>query len=316
LLGVPIFYLHWGPKKFLQLVWGTYSLARRWKPDGVVCYALGLHVSIALGARLAGVPRIVSHIGNTPPSQAWARRKIGWALQASRPLVRREITCSKTVEDQVRALYGLPKARLLTIYNSIDVENVMRRAFAARQQLSPNARPHIIGMVARLEIHKDHETLLKAFAQVIQERPSVRLRLIGDGSLRQKLETLAVELNIERHVEFLGMRQDIPEHLGQLDLFAFSTTKDEGFGIALIEALAAGIPVVASDVPACREVLKDGAFGILVPPGNPSALAGSILSSLDDPTGCTGRTHAAQEFIKEHFDAKTMTRNYEKALFG
>ena len=81
---------------------------------------------------------------------------------------------------------------------------------------------------------------------------------------------------------FWGPRSDVPELLGQMDVFAFSTTRDEGFGIALIEAMAAGLPVVASDVPACREVLDDGAAGILVPAGDPAPLAqaiGALLSS-------------------------------------
>jgi glycosyltransferase involved in cell wall biosynthesis len=129
-------------------------------------------------------------------------------------------------------------------------------------------------MVARLDPIKDQETLMRAF--VAAQKPDWQLQLVGVGSDRAWLEDLATELRLDPTQVFHGRRSDIPELLGQADLFAFSTTPAEGFGIVLIEAMAAGLPILASDVPACREVLKDGAAGRLVQAGDREAWCAAL----------------------------------------
>ena len=124
-------------------------------------------------------------------------------------------------------------------------------------------------MVARLDQIKDQALLIQAFARC--KSTVWDLVLVGDGPCRGALEELSRSCGLDPSKIFLGKRLDIPEILGSLDLFAFSTTEAEGFGIVLIEAMAAGLPVIASDVPACREVLADGAAGVLVPPGDVQA---------------------------------------------
>src|SRR5207248_2428186 len=108
-------------------------------------------------------------------------------------------------------------------------------------------------------------------------------RLAGEGSLRATLQAEAHDLGCAGAVEFLGTRLDVPELLAHARLFVFSTTRQEGLGTVLFEALAVGLPVVASDVPACREALRGGEFGRLVPPGDSAALADAICHSLADP---------------------------------
>ena len=124
-------------------------------------------------------------------------------------------------------------------------------------------------MVARLDQIKDQASLIQAFARC--QSTVWDLVLVGDGPCRGALEELSRSCGLDPSKIFLGKRLDIPEILGSFDLFAFSTTDAEGFGIVLIEAMAAGLPVIASDVPACREVLADGAAGVLVPPGEVQA---------------------------------------------
>ena len=117
-------------------------------------------------------------------------------------------------------------------------------------------------MVARLDEIKDQETLLKAYSQVTKK---CKLVLVGDGNKRLYLEGLASQLGLDVKKIFIGSKLDIPAMLAEADIFAFSTTLSEGFGIALIEAMAAKLPIIATDVPACREVLDNGKAGILVP---------------------------------------------------
>jgi len=152
-------------------------------------------------------------------------------------------------------------------------------------------------MVARLDPIKDQATLIRAFAAARQS--GWQLQLVGEGHERPRLEALARKLGLDPAQVFLGRRADIPKLLGQADLFAFSTTPAEGFGIALIEAIAAGLPVLASDVPACREVLLDGEAGELMPPGDVGAWAKrlmQLMASADarHPWAERARAHAAR----------------------
>ena len=117
-------------------------------------------------------------------------------------------------------------------------------------------------MVARMDHIKDQETLIKAYSKI---KDKCKLVLVGNGKKKKKLERLAMKLNLDYKTIFLDSRNDIPKLLANADIFALSTTAEEGFGIVLIEAMAAGLPIIATDVPACREVLDNGKAGILVP---------------------------------------------------
>jgi glycosyltransferase involved in cell wall biosynthesis len=170
-------------------------------------------------------------------------------------------------------------------------------------------------MVARLEGHKDQPTLIRA-ARILKTRArNIRIWLIGEGSRREELERLVEAENVVDIVEFLGMRKDVAKLIGQIRLFAFSTTPDEGLGIALIEAMAAGVPVVASDVGACREVLDNGRLGALVAPADPLALADAIDAVIVNANSADARAQLAREKVLHAFSATDMARQYA-ALLG
>ena len=119
-------------------------------------------------------------------------------------------------------------------------------------------------MIARLDNIKDQETLLKAFANL--KESFWRLKLVGDGPKRNSLKNISRKLLLNEEEIFHGPSNNIPSILAEADIFAFSTTEAEGFGKVLIEAMAAKVPIIASDVSACREILFNGKGGILVPP--------------------------------------------------
>jgi glycosyltransferase involved in cell wall biosynthesis len=169
-------------------------------------------------------------------------------------------------------------------------------------------------MVATLERHKDHATALKAAGLVRRQEPDFRLLFSGDGSLRADLENQAAQMGLQNTVEFLGMRRDVPELLGRAALFVFSTTPQEGLGTVLLEAMAAGLPVVASDVSACREVLAGGKYGTLVPPADPEALAAAILLVLQKGTA-PARLAEARAYAEE-FTPQRMMRDYLEPVSG
>ncbi len=136
-----------------------------------------------------------------------------------------------------------------------------------------------IGMVASLEPSKDHATLLKAIAVLKHQGQTVCLRLLGAGSLMASLQAMASELSIQDCVEFPGMVVDVASELAAMDVFAFSATPDEGMGIALVEAMAAGLPCVGSNVVACNEVLQQGKLGTIVPKQGPQLWAQALVAA-------------------------------------
>lgn len=266
---------HW--RRFLQFYW----MCRALKPSAVMFHFFHLdHVVMASAARLAGVHAIFCKAGN-PASVAGApnARKWRFLIQLTRVLGCKIVCASAYIETSLRKLARLPDGSCV-IHHGCDFDAIRARAKKARAAKSAAVT---VGMISRLDPIKDHDTLLEAFALVARSdpQPDVLLRIVGDGELQHTLRAKAAALGVADKVEFLGIRSDVAEQLGQFDVFAFSTTLAEGFGIVLIEALAAGVPVIASDVPACREVLRGGEFGQLLAPKDPQPLARAISGFLD-----------------------------------
>jgi len=159
--------------------------------------------------------------------------------------------------------------KLTVIPNGIDVEHFQNAMPASRQALGIRDDRCVLLYVASFQERKDHGTILRAVAQV----RDTDLVLVGDGELRKGFESDARSLGIAERVHFLGRRNDIPQLLKMADIYVHAPAF-EGFGIATAEAMAAGKPIVASDVPGLAQVVGDA--GILVPPGNPTALAAGI----------------------------------------
>jgi len=141
--------------------------------------------------------------------------------------------------------------------------------------------------VASLSKQKDHVTLIKAIAHL----QNVHLLIVGDGSLKTKLHEFSISLGLNNRVHFLGYRNDVPELLAAADVFVMSSHW-EGFGLAVVEAMAAGVPVIASDVPGLSEVIEHGKSGLLFPARDEAKLAENIRLLLKDK-------HRRQQLINE-----------------
>lgn len=161
----------------------------------------------------------------------------------------------------------------------------------------------IIAVVGRLGVEKGHRYLIEAARHVCQRHPHTRFLLIGDGELRAPLVDMTKKANLSAHILFLGLRSDIPHILGSARLFALPSLW-EGLSIALLEAMAAGLPVVASRVSGTNEVMIDGVTGLLVPAKNSKALAEAICELIEDPQraaemGMAGKRRVVSDFSAE-----------------
>ena len=193
------------------------------------------------------------------------------------------------VSDEVARSIRVPVAWTPTpvevMLHGVDLDTVrhgpVARA-AARARLGLGENEFVYGTVGNLAAKKDQGTMLRAFAVVRSMMRDARLVVIGTGPREQELRRLAHELGIGDSVRFLGMRDDVPELLPGLDTFVLSSLH-EGLSIALVEALAAGIPIVATRVGGIPELVIHGQYGLLVPPADPGALAGAMAWLARDP---------------------------------
>jgi sugar transferase (PEP-CTERM/EpsH1 system associated) len=206
---------------------------------------------------------------------------------------------------------GVPTERVHVIANGVDLRrfDVARAQARARHGLGEDEL--VYGIVARLEPEKDHGTLLEAFRVLLAGQRRARLLIAGDGRLRKELESRARSLGIEGRAMFLGAVTDVSGVLAALDVFVLSSV-NEGVPLSVVEAMAAGKPVVATDVGGMRLLVKPGSNGMLVPPADPAALAAAMGSLANDPEkrhemGARGRQLAA-----ESFSLGTMVDRYQQ----
>ena len=299
--------------RFPKLALAVYRLCRELRPDAVLSMPLGWHAFMFLGARAAGVRSTAAHVGNYPPLHAGREfMKFRTLVRLGQPVTNALICCSSYIQQGIWEHFGVSAHRTRLIYNGVDVEPIALAA--ARSRASRGSGPFVVGMVATLEIHKDQPTLIRAAARLRDAGVPIEVWLVGEGTRREEYQRLIAELSLQQVVRLLGMRRDVPALLGQMDAFVFSAKPDEGLGVALIEAMAASVPIIATDVGACREVLQDGALGKLVPAGDVAAMADAIAAMTRHPADHTRQVQDARRRALEVFSISEMARQYALCL--
>jgi len=187
------------------------------------------------------------------------------------------------------------------IPNGIDVarfkmDNLEKRL---KQELGIGPEDQLITTVGTLSRVKNQAMLLKAVAQLVPICPKLRLVIVGDGPLKQELLTLQEELGLKGHCHLLGQRKDIPEILSETDIFV-STSLWEGLPLSILEAMAAGKPVVATAVPGTIEVLEEGS-GLLVTSDNAADLGQALKTLIENPVQRAALGKRAQERVSRHY---------------
>lgn len=301
-LGVPYFELKLQSRLSLSAVAALRAIIDQFQPD--IIHSQGkradFHVALAgLGKSARLLSTVAMPVEGFPINQAtkavyrlvdyWVERRFDKIIVVS-DVLRRLLTES----------HGLAPDRVSRIYNGIDPAEFGRSTREeARRALGLGAEEKVIGCVGRLVWQKGFSLMIDAMPEVLQGEPKAVLTVFGDGPLREELKERAEKLGLGTKVKLFGFRDDVPRVLAALDVFAMPSLK-EGFPILLLEAMAAGCPVVATDIDGVREAWNERA-GALVPPNDPSALAKVVLRLLKNPTESAafaraGREHAAKNF--------------------
>jgi glycosyltransferase involved in cell wall biosynthesis len=285
-----------------RLAWRLTRLLRRLGTDVVHTHDERPHIYGTVAGRLAGATRVI-HTRHGRALNISPRQRIVVRLLALG--VDRFVCVSEDVA-RLSIAHGVPARKVCTVWNGIDLTR-----FACRGPC-PGGPAVIVG---RLNPEKDHATLLRAVDRVVRTDPSFRLEIAGEGPCREDLYRLAGERSLAGHVRFLGQVQDIPTLLGRAGLFVLSSLS-EGVSLTLLEAMASGLPVVATRVGGNPEVVADGQTGRLVPSADPEALAAALLELWRDPDAGRRMGAAGRARVERHFDVTGMVAAYESLYRG
>jgi len=290
------------PKQDLKALRELTSLLRELQPDVLHCHTSKAGVIGRVAARATGVRAVfTAHTWSFADGTSRLWKLVG---TPSERLAARWTEKIITVSDSNRAL-ALQKQiaraeKLVTVHNGIGDS-----AFRARPDR--NAIPQIV-MVARFAPQKNQQQLLEALAQ-LRDLP-FRLSFVGDGPTRATVEAAARQLQLAERVDFLGTRMDTERILSESSIFALATNW-EGFPITILEAMRAGLPVVATDVDGVREAVNDGVTGFLVPRQDTCALCDRLRLLINDATLRAGMGAAGRKAYESEFTVTAMLRKVE-----
>ena len=255
------------------------------------------------------------HLGPMEPARPTRLRRArarvaGWARdRVERRAVDHYVAESVRVEEIFRPLVGQP---ISVLDQAIPIDRFhgdRSQRDRVRADLGLLDVP-VLACVSRLVPGKGQGALLEAMVHVRERHPDAVLVLVGDGSESAPLQSLAEQLGVADATRFLGSRHDVPDILDAVDVFVFAS-ENEGFGLAVLEAMAAGLPVVAFRIPSLEEFVIAGETGVLLDGRDPAALAAAAATYLDDPTTAAVHGAAGREIVRNRFSPGSVARSFE-----
>lgn len=312
---IPVHFLQRSPGIDLSY---PFKLAKLMKKEAVDVLHLHNPTALFYGA-LAGKISRISRIIYTEHGRDFSS---SWKVKQANRLLSNIVDEIVVVAEHGRRYLileeGFLSCRIRKIYNGVDSEAFSNKSEIRRdilRSLGLREYTRIIGVVARLDPIKNHAGLLKAMIKVSSVFPQAALLIIGDGPLRTKLEEQVSEMDLKKSIIFLGSRSDIPKLLNIMDVFVLPSLS-EGLPLTLIEACAAGKPIVATAVGGNPEIVENGVNGLLVPSEDVEALSAAIIAILSDKRKAQQMGVKSWERFKEFFTVETMVKNYESLYKG
>jgi glycosyltransferase involved in cell wall biosynthesis len=308
------------PFSDLRALVGLFRLMRAWRPAIVHTHTAKAGLLGRLAARGAGVPTVVhtyhGHVlrGYFSPAKTAVFRRLEAGLASAADAL---VAVSESVKQDLVSLGVASAGKIHVIPLGLDLAPLagdLPRGALRREAGIPGGAP-LVGMVGRLVPIKDVPTFLQAARIVRRRREDARFALVGDGEERPALEALCRELALDEVVTFFGWRHDLASVYGDLDVVV-NASRNEGTPVALIEALAAGRPVVATRVGGTPDLLGEGERGRLVPPAEPEALARAVLEILQEAEAARRRAQAGREHVLTRHSLDRLVRDVDALYRG
>lgn len=319
--GVEFISLHKGPGGGWKLYPAVLRELRRLAPQVVHTRNLAA-LEMQVVAWWAGVPcRVHGEHGRDAHDVHGTVRRYQWLRRAYRPFVHHYIALSRDLADYLRAAVGVAARHVTQIYNGVDTT---RFAPAPRRQLIPGcpfseADLCVVGTVGRMLTVKAQPNLARAFVQAIGEHPelrhSLRLVMVGDGPLRAECEAVLKSACLADLAWLPGERSDVAAVMQGLDMFVLPS-RAEGISNTILEAMASGLPVIATSVGGNPDLVVDGTTGEIVPPDDPARLARALVSWAASPQRRQLAGAAGRQVVLDRFSLRVMVGRYEAIYAG
>ena len=299
-----------------RLRWRLFALLRRLRPDIVHTRNLS-GLDALLPARLAGIKTLHSEHGFDVDNLDGRAARPVLLRRLHSPLVRHYVAVSRDLSRLMTERWGVAASRVTQIYNGVDTERFRPIGQRCHDLLPPTLQGtglFVVGAIGRVRPIKDQSTLLRAFAAVLSRRPEWRARLrlviVGDGPMLELLKEEAQALGVASLVWFAGARHDVSDLLQAMNLFVLPSLM-EGISNTLLEAMATGVPVLATAVGGNVELLDEGTVGETFAVGDASALAAMIENYAGNAELCARRGAAARQRAVQRFSLQAMVAKYQ-----
>jgi sugar transferase (PEP-CTERM/EpsH1 system associated) len=310
---VEIIELHKRPGHDPALYWRLWRALRRLRPALVHSRNLAALETQLLGLLMPGVKRVHGEHGRDVHDLDGSNPKYRWMRRLLQPLIHRFIAVSRDLENWLVKQVGIPSRKVTHIYNGVDHARFVSGAGSGSgtaasllpEAFLPPSGALVLGTVGRLAAVKDQALIIRALSVMLDAQPALRERLrcimVGDGPMRGALEVAIAEAGLGDVVWLTGDRDDVPALIGCMDLFLLPSL-GEGISNTILEAMASGLPVIATDVGGNPELVEQGITGMLFPVGDANALADAILRLDAQPELRARMGKAARARARADFD--------------
>ena len=315
-LGIKVFVIEKKHKFDISQVFKVRRIIKQEQIDLVQTTLFYADVIGALAAKLTGVDAVISwDTVSHPPDSFETRLRHKLSYKFCMRFVKKIVAVSEGVKKYLIEDRKIASGKIDIIQYGIDLSLFnSRNGFLDRKKRSELGLPDhkiVIGTVARLEVQKGHRYLIEAAPEIINKFPNVVFAFVGDGTLRQELETQVSELGLQENFRFLGFRKDVKELLFAFDVFVLPSLF-EGLPNVILEAMASGRPIVATAVDGTPELIEHNETGLLVPPKSPQAMQEEILNLLEMEDKGKGLGQNAKQMAKQKFSFDQQFRKFEE----